>query len=389
MQKRRKIAVLVEWSRAYGRGVLAGVADYVQAHGRWRVFHSERRLSDDAPAWFDDWQGDGIIARVENPHLLEEIKQKRLPTVEVFRLDTADGFAKVITDEPLVGRLAADHLIAQGLRHFAFCGLPGVMASEARERYFVKHLESLGHTVSVYRQPLAAATSLAGGEDYGIVCEDSVAAWIRGLEKPVGLMACNDIRAHQILTACAERGIAVPEEVALIGVDNDEMVCELCQPPLTTIELNPKRVGYEAASLLDHWLSTGRQPLEPRLVGPKGLVVRQSTDTVPVSDPEVATAVHFIREHACDGIRVTDVLCHVSVSRSTMERRFVKALGRPPKAEIDRVRLERVKQLLAVTDYPLAKIAELSGFRYVEGMCHLFRNTFAQTPGQYRKEQGN
>ena len=387
MQKRLNIAVLVEWSRAYGRGVLAGVAEYVQAHGRWRIFHTERRLSDDGPAWFEGWQGDGIIARVENPRLLEQIRRKRLPTVELYRLDTADGFAKVVTDEPMVGRLAADHLIEQGLRRFAFCGLPGVIVSEARERYFVKHLESLGYEVNVYRQPHDAATSLSGSEDYGLLCEDSVAAWVRGLQKPVGLLACNDIRAHQILMTCSERGIAVPEEVALVGVDNDQMVCELCQPPLTTIELNPHRVGYEAATLLDQWISTGQPPAGPKLVGPKGLVVRQSTDTVPTSDREVAAAVHFIREHACDGILVTDVLRHVSISRSTLERRFLKALGRPPKAEIDRVRLDRVKQLLAVTDYPLAKIAELAGFHYVEGMCHLFRNTFGQTPGQYRKER--
>ncbi|MEA1951199.1 MAG: XylR family transcriptional regulator [Planctomycetota bacterium] len=387
MQKRQKIAVLVEWSRAYGRGILAGVADYVHAHGRWRIFHTERRLSDDAPGWFNDWQGDGIIARVENPHLLEMIRRKRLPTVELFRLDTADGFAKIVTDEPMVGRLAADHLIAQGLRRFAFCGLPGVKVSDARERYFVKYLETLGHEVSVYRQPHDAVASLSGSEDYSLLCEDSVAAWVRGLQKPVGLLACNDIRAHQILMACVERGIAVPEEVALVGVDNDQMVCELCQPPLTTIELNPQHAGYEAASILDQWITTGTPPDGLRLVGPKGLVVRQSTDTVPTSDHEVAAAVHFIREHACDGIHVTDVLRHVSISRSTLERRFTKALGRPPKAEIDRVRLDRVKQLLAVTDYPLAKIAELSGFRYVEGMCHLFRNTFGQTPGQYRKER--
>lgn len=363
------------------------MADYVQTHGRWRIFHSERRLSDDAPSWFASWQGDGIIARTENLHLLAEIRQKRLPTVELFRLDKTDDFAKVITDEPLVGRLAADHLIEQGLRRFAFCGLPGLVVSDAREHYFVKYLESLGHTVSVYRQPdNMAATSLSGAEDFGIASEEPLAAWIRGLEKPVGLLAGNDILAHQILMVCAERGIAVPEETAVVGVDNDEVVCELCQPPLTTIELNPQRVGYEAAAMLDEWISTGTPPARPKLVGPKGLVVRKSTDTVPVSDAELSAAVHFIREHACDGIGVADVLRHVSISRSTMERRFVKALGRPPKAEIDRVRLERVKQLLSVTDYPLAKIAELAGFRYVEGMCHLFRNTFGLTPGQYRKK---
>ncbi|MBN2294542.1 MAG: DNA-binding transcriptional regulator [Pirellulales bacterium] len=385
MQKRHNIAILVEWSRTYGRGVLNGLADYAQAHGQWQVFFSERSLNDDAPAWFDKWRGDGIIACAENPGLIEQIKRKQLPTVEVFSYDRVGGFAKVATDEPLVGRLAADHLLELGLRNFAFCGFHGVSVSEARGRYFAEYLAGLGHDVSIYRQSHGVNPSLFDSEEYSVLCEESVSSWIRGLPKPVGLFASNDFRAYQILMACAKRGISIPEEVALIGANNEEVICKLCRPPLTTIELDPYTIGYEAARLLDQWMHTGLAPSEVKFIAPKGLVVRQSTDTIQIADSEVAVAVRFIREHACDGIKVSDVMRQVSVSRTTLERRFSKAMGRAPKAEIDRIRLNRVKQLLTVTDYPLAKIAELCGFRYLERMCHLFRKKFGLTPGQYRK----
>jgi LacI family transcriptional regulator len=179
----------------------------------------------------------------------------------------------------------------------------------------------------------------------------------------------------------------VPEEVAVMGVDNDEIVCRLCGPSLSTIELDPHRVGYEAAALLDTWMANPRKTPPARMIAPKGLVVRQSTDVIAVSDTDVASAVKFIREHACDGINVSTVLDHVPVSRSTLERRFHRILNRSPKDEIDRVQLAQVKRLLAQTDYPLSKIASLAGFRYTEGMCHLFRNTFGQTPGEYRHAQ--
>ncbi len=385
MAERRRIALLIEWSRAYGRGVLAGIANYVKAHETWKIYQTERRLCDGPPGWLKSWQGDGIIARIENEELLKAIRRLGVPVVDLFEHRSTDGIPGVITDNRAIAHLAADHLIERGLEHFAYCGLPGVYSSEARRECFVEYLNGAGYEVHVYDNPRQSGSSfISATEDYELRCEETVASWVKSLPKPVGLMACNDLRAHQVLMASSDQNIAVPEELAVIGVDNDELICELCHPPLTSIEQDCKGVGYQAAGLLDRLLDGEVPPAEPIRVEPLGVVPRPSTDIVAIGDADVAAAVHFIRGHACDGIRVSDVVEHVEMSRSTLERRFARLLGRSPKAEILRVRLERVRHLLSMTDYPLAKIAQLAGFDYMESMCCSFKRVTGQTPGQYR-----
>ena len=387
MVQRRKIALLVEWSRAYGRGVLRGIATYVRAHGTWKTYQTERRLCDAAPAWMRDWKGNGIIARIESQKLLKQIRRMDLPTVDLFEHGRTGGFPAVITDNRAIAHLAAEHLIERGLERFAYCGLPGIYSSETRSEHFVEYLTRARCEVHVYENPRQPDTTIIStAEDHELRYEETLATWVSSLPKPVGLMACNDLRAQQILTACGDRRIAVPDEVAVIGVDNDELICELCHPPLSSIEQNSEKVGYEAAALLDRMLDGDAPPRDPILVEPLGVVARQSTDIVAVGDAEVAAAVHFIRGHACDGIHVDDILQHVQISRSTLERRFAKLLGRSPKAEILRVQLDRVKHLLSMTDYPLARIAQLTGFGFTESMCYSFKHTIGRTPGQYRNE---
>ena len=179
----------------------------------------------------------------------------------------------------------------------------------------------------------------------------------------------------------------MPDEVAVIGADNDEVLCELSDPPLSSVDLNGQKIGYEAAALLDEMINGSRQSRRHIRVKPAGVVVRQSTDVLAISDPAVARAEHFIRLHACDGIGVEEVVKQVRLSRRTLERRFTKVLGRPPGDEITRVRLGRIKDLLRTTDFSLAKIAGLTGFDYVESMHYFFKENTGQTPGQYRKKE--
>ena len=231
MPERRKIALLIEWSRAYGRGVLAGIANYVKAHESWKIYQTERRLCDGPPGWLKDWRGDGIIARIENEELLQEIRQLDIPVVDLFEHRSTEGIPGIIPDNGSIAHLAADHLIERGLEHFAYCGLPGVYSSDVRGECFVEYLNQAGYEVHVYENPQRSASSfISTSEDYELRCEETVASWVGSLPKPVGLMACNDLRAHQVLMACSDRNIAVPEELALIGVDNDELICELCHP---------------------------------------------------------------------------------------------------------------------------------------------------------------
>jgi LacI family transcriptional regulator len=198
-------------------------------------------------------------------------------------------------------------------------------------------------------------------------------------------MACNDFRGVQALDACRRAGVAVPEEVAVIGVDNEVLACELAYPPLSSVIPDCRRIGYEAAALLDHMMADSSAPREHRVIPPLGLATRQSTDVTAIADPCVADAVRFIREHALEGIGVEDVLDHVPVSRSVLQRRFRAALGRTVHEVIAGVRLRRAKQLLVETDLPLPAVAERSGFSHSEYLITAFRRATGTTPGAYRR----
>ncbi|MEN6405602.1 MAG: DNA-binding transcriptional regulator [Thermoguttaceae bacterium] len=383
----RHVALLVEWSRAFGRGVLRGIGRYVQAHGRWKVYHTERKLSEAAPQWLRAWQGDGVIARIENQALAAQLRQLQIPMVNLFERGDMDDVPAVLADNQAIARLAADHLVERGLKNFAYCGLPGLDPSGDRGGPFAAYLAGLGHTVHVFDPPgRRRSMSISASEDYELRREDTLGPWLCALPKPVGLMACNDLRAHQVLMACDENHLAVPEEVAVLGVDNDEAICGLSCPPLSSVEQNSEEAGYQAASLLDRLMEGETLSGHRILIEPRGVVARQSTDVVAVADADLAAILHYIREHACAGLTVDDLSVRMATSRRTLERRFAALMGCSPKDEIARVQIGHVKQLLAMTDYPLTKIAELTGFRYVESMFALFKRTVGVTPGQYRRE---
>jgi len=213
----------------------------------------------------------------------------------------------------------------------------------------------------------------------------TIITWLRRLPKPVGVMACNDDTGLLVLDACRRAGILVPDEVAVVGVGNDECLCELGQPSLSSVDLDPQRIGYEAAHMLD-MLMAGRTLLDPYVLAPpRGVIARASTDVLATADQGVVRAVRFIREHACGPIRVTDVLKHARMSRASLEPRLKRTLGRTIHQEIERVRVARVRELLASSAAPLKQIASQAGFRYPEYMMRVFRQATGQTPGQYRR----
>ena len=241
--------------------------------------------------------------------------------------------------------------------------------------------------MSVYEHRSPSAGSFTPSiEADGLLAERALAAWLRGLPRPVGLMASNDVRARQVLDICADQGISVPHEIAVIGVDNDELLCEMSNPSLSSVVPDTETIGFNAAALVDRMIRGDTPPDAPPRVKPLGMVERASTDALAIRDADTAAAVRFIRSRACDGITVSDVLDHVQVSRSTLQRRFLGSVGRSAKSEILRVRLQRAKHLLRTTCHSLAEIAELTGFGYPANLSQAFAKDTGQTPGQYRRE---
>ena len=291
------------------------------------------------------------------------------------------------TDDRATAHLAAEHLLERGFRHYGFCGFDGADYSDTRRDAFADRIATAGFRCHVFADPIRPLkASTLEYEEHGLKYEDLVARWLKELPKPIGLMACNDIRGQQVLNACRAVGVMVPDEVAVIGVDNDEVLCELSDPPLSSVAPNTERIGYEAAVLLDRMMSGQKTSREPVFVIPSGIVTRLSTEVLAIEDRHIATAARFIRERACEGIDVSDVLRAVPLSRSTLERRFDKALGRSPKEEILRVRLNRAKQLLTETDFPLAVVAGKVGLEHPEYFSVIFKKKVNMTPAEFRSQ---
>jgi len=383
MDSTPKVALLVETSSSYGRGLLRGIAKYARLHGPWSFYVEPGALEDGKPLPLDDWGVDGIIARIHTRKAADEILKADVPTVDLdYVLPDLFPWGIANNDEN-VGELAADHLINCGFKHFAFCGWTQADDSTAfwegaRERRFRKVIKDAGFDVLNYDWPEKKADRIWAKE------QKHLAAWIESLPKPIGLMAANDQRGRHVIEAARIAEVKVPDEVAVIGVDNDEVMCEMCTPSLSSVALNTRRIGYMAAELLRKLMDGAKVPSKPEKIEPLGVVARESTDTLALDDRQIADAVRFIRTNCHRPIQVSDVLEAVPVSRKTLEVRFQKALGRTPHAEIQRLRLDRVKQLLVQTDWPLKRVANSSGFTYAEHMHAVFRNHMDMTPNEYR-----
>lgn len=390
----RRVALLIEASRGYGRGLLRGIARYVRAHDHWSVFYQECRLGD-LPSWLAEWEGDGIIARIESRAMARSILRKGLPVVDVRNLLPELGVPVADTDNRAIVELALEVFLRRGFRRVAFCGFKGADYSDTREQHLVEAAARHGLECHVYQpsQPVFQPSSSSSSgtfeyEQHGLVYERDLEEWLQRLPHPVALLACNDIRGQQVLNACRRLGIAVPDDIAVLGVDNDRIICDLATPPLSSIDPNPARVGYEAARLLDAMMDGQPPPEGPILVPPARCVERRSTDVLAVEDPAVAEALRFIRHHGFEPITVEEVARQAGLSRRVLERRFRRIVGRSPKAEIIRVRLERARALLVHTDLPTAQVAEKAGFEHLEHFHVLFKKHVGQTPGQYRASAG-
>jgi LacI family transcriptional regulator len=385
--KRQRVALLVESSRAYGRGVLSGIAGFVREHEYWSVFFQDLNLCDSTPGWLKTWKGDGIISRLENNDIVRVIRRLKVPVVYLRRVEGPINAPQILTNNADVSRLCFEHLKERGFRHFAFCGFNGADYSDERRDSFVSLVEQAGLRCHVYAgMPHPAKADTARYEGLGMQDGGVLVDWIRQLPKPVGLMACNDMRGQQVLDACREIDVALPDEIAVVGVDNDEVLCNLSNPPLSSVAPNAERIGYEAAALLSRMMAGARVSAKEIYIKPRGVILRRSTEVLAIEDKQTAAATRFIREHACEGIDVSDVLQAVPMSRSTLDRRFIENLGYSPKDEILRVRLNRAKQLLAETELPLALIAERVGLEHVEHFSRIFKNRVGTTPSAFRAQ---
>lgn len=379
-----KVALLIETSREYGRGLLRGVTQYLAEHGPWSLSIEPSALDSPVPGWFKQWRGDGILARIDSPQLAKAIAQCNVPVIDLRNSIPGLGFPVVGTDSLAVAKLVYQHFRERMITNLACCGFikgerPG---TEPRQQLRDDFFAVAGPASYMYppidfrpRKPLTEADHIR-----------MLSEWLMALPKPVGILAVSDLRGLQILDACRRCGIAVPDEVAVVGADNDELLCNLCTPPLSSVALDLERVGYSAAQLLEQMMS-GNVPMQPyrHLLPPLGLVTRQSSDTMAVADREVAAAAQWIRQHACSPISVRDVIRHSSLSRRSLEQRFLKCAGRTLNEEIVRAKLIHVQRLLIESKLSLTLIAEKVGVSTGSYLGVMFLRQFGVTCTEFRR----
>lgn len=376
---RPHVLLIVETAMSFGRGVLEGISRYLMENPPWSVQLDLRELLVTPPAWLRRWDGDGIITRSTTPEMADIILKWGIPTVNLTDIYGDQGLPAIWNDHEAIGRMAADHLIQRGLSRFAFCGFTDHHWSETRFRGFAEALAAHGHELEYHSSNWAQARR-RGWENQ----QTEIEQWLRSLPKPIGILACNDFRGQHVLEACRAEGISVPDEVAVIGVDNDQVICDFCQPPLSSVIPAAERIGFEAAAMLDQLMRGEKLASRCVKIKPLGVAARQSTDVMAINDGDVVAALKIIRDRACVGLSVADILREVPIARSSLERRFRRSVGRSPQAEIRSVQLKRAQQLLCETDLPLAQIATLTGFKHSEYFSVVFKREIGQTPGQYR-----
>jgi LacI family transcriptional regulator len=383
------IALLVPASGGYSRGVCRGVATYALERDDWLIFPYERAEFMKLPSWLKKGHIDGIIGFISNPDLGGQITSLGVPIVDVQGEGNCPNSPVIDTDPGILAQLAADFFLQAGFIHFAYCGYPGIFFSDRRSLAFARILQERAKPVHVYQPPpkVSATINLQFREMRGLEYEPALAAWLAGLPKPIAVLACNDTRGQQIITACRDLGIAMPSDVSVIGIDNDEILCRLCRPTMTSIAPDSEGIGLLAAEMLSRILAG--EAVEPRLYNhpPLRVVERQSTDITTAQHPVVMAASRIIRDRACHGISVEQISDLAGCSRSTLDNLFNKYLGRSVAREITRIRLAHSLRLLENSNLSVEKVARECGFPSATYFCRFFKRETGNTPALFRAGQ--
>lgn len=375
----RQVAVLIETDDSWGRSAVRGVADYALSRGPWSLL-VDPRATQGAMRLPRGWQGDGVIARIGTRRLLEQLRRKGLPVVDVETIMASEpGFGRVNTDDPQRARLALDHLLDRGFTRFACYAEPRPGFAWKPAAAFEAAVAARGRECRRYRAGSAARP--------WPVEQRRIARWLAALPTPTAVFVADSHCGRRVLEACRIAGLDVPQQIAVIAGDTDDLMCEVASPPLSSVELASRRIGYLAAGLLDRLLAGEAPPQRPILVPPLRVIARQSTDLLALDDPDLVGAIRQIRGQACGRLRVRDVVAGVAVSRRLLEQRFRAALGHGPAEEIRRVRLERARELLAHSELSIEQIARAAGFRSATRLGVAFRRRFGLTPRDWRASQ--
>lgn len=385
MQRKLRVALLIDTSRTYTRGLIRGIIKYAHLHGPWIIqrmslFYTEVKRTNKRLCRSDFDRTDGIIASSVPEYIdIRVIFNCGIPVVSDLWTEFENNPYYIATNDLAIGREAAAHLLERGFKRFAYCGFDNMPWSRQRGDAFTGKVAGKGFEVEFYPAPKRRAKR-APKEEQQVMTQ-----WLQALKKPIGIMTCNDDRGQQILEACRIGGVHVPGEVAVIGVDNDDMICEMCSPPLSSVALNTERAGYEAARILDQ-LMNGLKPTDEEVITqPVNVHTRQSTDFFATEDREVAQALRFIHQNSNKDLQVNDACEAITISRRTLQKKFRRTLGHSVDFEIKRVRTGALARMLTEKNLSMSELALALGYSSISHMSRFFRREMGMSPLKYRK----
>ncbi|MDF1825024.1 MAG: DNA-binding transcriptional regulator [Verrucomicrobiales bacterium] len=373
---RRRVALLVETSLGSGREILRGIGRYARHAGNWQLFHAAGGLADAIPHWMKDWKGDAVIARIQNAETLEQLSKLDIPVIDVLGV-CENQFPLVHVDDIAIGHLVGRYFVQRNYQHFGFYGIAGENWSERRCSAFREECGEVKtfHELSIPRRPKGEAPERF----------QQVQEWVRQLPKPAAIMVCSDQRGLELLEACLSEDIAVPEEIAVVGVDNDAALCEISDPPLSSVRGGHFNVGLEAARNIDLLLSGEKMPAKSVHIPPNELIERESSATHAILDPIIARGVSFIRQNLASPITNDLIARHCGISRTLFQKRFRETMGQSIREFILERRVERALVLIRTSNITLADVAERSGFKHQEYLGQIIKKSTGETPGQIRR----
>lgn len=380
-----KIILLIDFSEEYSKNLLKGITRYSGEQGPWAfcrmpVFYRETVGIPGIIKWAKEWGADGIFAQLYNSPDIARFNEAGIFLIAEDLRERLKGVPNITGGYAETGRMGAEYFLKKGFRHFAFYGFKNIVWSRERAHGYEERIRQSGFQVDYFENRHARSREL------WYYKPSALSNWLKSLPKPVALMACDDNQGQHITEACKLAGIRIPEEVAVLGVDNDETICHLSDPPLSTIVLNAEKAGYEAAKLMDNMIRNRRAELTDIIVEPTQVITRQSTDIYAANDRHIASALKFIHQHINNNIQVPDVLKHVPLSRRALEKRFYTMTGMPVYRYINNLRIEKFAEKLLDSEKNINEIAFESGFTDSKNISRQFKITKGCTPNEFRRK---
>ena len=380
-----KVILIIDFSEEYGKSLLRGISRYAREHGPWifcrmPTFYRETIGVEGILKWAREWGADGIIGQFYNEPDIRKFRKSNIPVI-------AQDFKERFTHIPNItgayretGRMGADYFLKKGFRNFAFYGFHNIVWSRERAEGFEARIKESGFRVNYFEHAKARSREL------WYYKPSSLNHWLKSLPKPVALMACDDNQGEHITEACRHSGIRIPEEVAVLGVDNDEMICGLSDPPLSSIALDTERGGYETARVLEELIENQSAHPGDIVIRPTQVITRLSTDIYATNDAHISSALRYIHQNLDSNIKVNHVLKQVPLSRRTLEKRFQEITGFPVYKYIYSLRIEKFAQKLLETDKTVFEIALETGFSDSKNISRQFKQIKGCTPREYRRK---